>query len=772
GSYKYLRNKILAILGNTDILKTGLSMFIRQNIHSEIIWDIDSIAAYIKQFESGYKEKAAGFGGVQPEFSRDNYYTDYQDFGGLSRRARIHHSQSQIVDPLGIDRWGSMSLRYRNGNANVRSSSTGTALLLPGAEEKLTFSREEIIILRAYTSSYEELSRENSILIRRVEAYVSSIILKLKAAGLKDIDTLEEARNKYFQAIELELLKEGYSEIIAYAAARSADPVTIAKQINPFQEEVLEVIKKHPGLTQVAVSKQINMFQKKASERRVRRHIDYLENKDLIEVKDVGGKSRVYLKRDAPKGISSNQRKILRLVRREPGLTIKEISIKTGIPESTVQINVARLEKKGLVDTRSVGQYRHVYPKGKVPGNVLSIREKILNIVRQYPGLTQAQIPGKLNRDIAASVVSRNLAVLEKDGLIKRVTEGNKKKVYPAVSDTSMPAKGCSADSNGLGQDLASRSKAHAFYKYAHTEITGLDNDFFGLSGINPRRMRRYDSRSAALNVDTPEETELKVKTALCEFLKDRKLKWIESLNAAMQSEYSREAIRKIYKAEPLTVMQVLETARTRELRRFIQDSIPDIRLVRTRTTSPETKQLINYLITGKNRPEDARIMLTDRGYAWNLYSVNGEKVINYVTWLLRNKEVIREATEFDEFRRGVIYWMVDEGGNKLFPIVSYVLFDRILLSGVFKGIPFDLRNFKIKNLPRTVSLDTMHLIYYLATGESRPEDITVGVNYCGHTGGMYNLGAKRNQVKVYISKIKEIQDRGIIREATQFSNG
>ncbi|MBU1871757.1 MAG: class I SAM-dependent methyltransferase, partial [Candidatus Omnitrophica bacterium] len=164
--------------------------------------------------------------------------------------------------------------------------------------------------------------------------------------------------------------------------------------------------------------------------------------------------------------------------------------------------------------------------------------------------------------------------------------------------------------------------------------------------------------------------------------------------------------------------------------------------------------------------------MLTDRGYAWNLYSVNGEKVINYVTWLLRNKEVIREATEFDEFRRGVIYWMLDDEGNKLFPIVSYVLFDRVLLSGVLKGIPLDLRDFKVKNLPRTVGLDTMHLIYYLATGQSRPEDITVGVNYCGHTGGMYNLGAKRNQVKVYISKIKEIQDRGIIREATQFSNG
>ncbi|MFH1248124.1 MAG: sigma-70 family RNA polymerase sigma factor, partial [Candidatus Omnitrophota bacterium] len=258
----------------------------------------------------------------------------------------------------------------------------------------------------------------------------------------------------------------------------------------------------------------------------------------------------------------------------------------------------------------------------------------------------------------------------------------------------------------------------------------------FGYSGI--RDVQEVLENALAklkkfLGDDRKESIELTVRTAFSEFLKDRQLKWIECLIEAAQSEYGRVELRKIYNAEPLTVMQVLEAKRAEGLRSLILDSMADIKLPRLRTTSPKTQKLIHYSVTGRNKPGDARVQLDSRGYATDLYSINGVKVVNFVSYLLRDREVIREATQFDEFRRGVIYWMIDDEGNKVFPLVSYVLFDKVLLSGILFGIPMDLRDFNIDDIPRTTDLATAQLIYYLATGKSEPGDISAGINSNGN---------------------------------------
>ncbi|MFC1658640.1 hypothetical protein ACFL1D_04545, partial [Candidatus Omnitrophota bacterium] len=114
GSYKYLEDKILTIFNNIDILKTDITMALYSSVFSKIIEDIGFVLIYIEQYESKIKSKSAGSEDNQSGFRGRNYYNSaFSDFGELSHRARMHYPQNNpSLDLFGIDRWGSMFMRY------------------------------------------------------------------------------------------------------------------------------------------------------------------------------------------------------------------------------------------------------------------------------------------------------------------------------------------------------------------------------------------------------------------------------------------------------------------------------------------------------------------------------------------------------------------------------------------------------------------------------------------------------------------------------------
>ena len=166
-------------------------------------------------------------------------------------------------------------------------------------------------------------------------------------------------------------------------------------------------------------------------------------------------------------------------------------------------------------------------------------------------------------------------------------------------------------------------------------------------------------------------------------WLADGKLKGVtltgESSKIVAPSQLDIPAI--LREVEEMTSCDKVDVAEgTRRIYEIIEEEIEEIlinaELSRAKTSFPQTEILLRYLVTGKNRPKDTRIRIDTNGYATEMYSLDGKKVTNYVNQMLRDTEVIREATMFGESSRGVIYWMVDVRGHKRFPVVSFLLFE------------------------------------------------------------------------------------------------
>lgn len=93
----------------------------------------------------------------------------------------------------------------------------------------------------------------------------------------------------------------------------------------------------------------------------LRYHLRYLEKKGVIRS---DSDTRVYYptRHEEEGTLSKTQRRLIRTIRRQPGLTQKELSAKTDLSRLAVRNNIATLVEKEILSTIRVGrETRHFY---------------------------------------------------------------------------------------------------------------------------------------------------------------------------------------------------------------------------------------------------------------------------------------------------------------------------------------------------------------------------------------------------------------------------
>jgi len=176
-------------------------------------------------------------------------------------------------------------------------------------------------------------------------------------------------------------------------------------------------------------------------------------------------------------------------------------------------------------------------------------------------------------------------------------------------------------------------------------------------------------------------------------------------------------------------------------------------------TQDVEAMRLIYWLATGKNRPAENKVVVDLHGFATKLYSLGKARVLNFISLndAIIGKEILREAVDFPDHSRGVIYWHLKENGEKDFPLFSYILADengRFYESKELKGFQYNILNLQREGIPFTMDTEAMKLIHWLATGENEPEETRVNVTTNGSATGLYSLGGECNPVRNFISNI------------------
>jgi len=193
------------------------------------------------------------------------------------------------------------------------------------------------------------------------------------------------------------------------------------------QEILLELIKENSGLDQQKISKEMGI-----TESGVGWILKILKSLGLVETRKVGRRVNVYPKWQAPKVILTEPQKIIvKLVKEKPGLIKKEITKITGLTQTPIWKNIEILKLRGLIETRRVGGEVRVYLKGQAPEVIFtSTQEKIFEVIREMPGLTQTEIAKKI--DIPKDTVGWNIKTLRSRNLIKTIKIGSIVKVFPA----------------------------------------------------------------------------------------------------------------------------------------------------------------------------------------------------------------------------------------------------------------------------------------------------------------------------------------------------
>lgn len=129
-----------------------------------------------------------------------------------------------------------------------------------------------------------------------------------------------------------------------------------------LQKEILEMVQQNPGITPAAVWKALGRI-------RISRYFLYgtlsaLEEQGLIERRMAGQEKKLFPKGKVPElCLAAVQEKILKIVRKKPGLSLTEI----GAEDKSVAHNLLRdiriLEEQHLVYTKKIGIRRFVYPQ-------------------------------------------------------------------------------------------------------------------------------------------------------------------------------------------------------------------------------------------------------------------------------------------------------------------------------------------------------------------------------------------------------------------------
>ncbi len=114
---------------------------------------------------------------------------------------------------------------------------------------------------------------------------------------------------------------------------------------------------------------------------------------------------------------NSKRSKILRVISRNPGISIAELENITGINRSTLRFHLSVLEKEGLIWSLKAGKYRIFFPAGKYSHCIKSERKmKIIELLSQNESLTVKDIAEILG--VSYYTAYRHVRELERAGFV------------------------------------------------------------------------------------------------------------------------------------------------------------------------------------------------------------------------------------------------------------------------------------------------------------------------------------------------------------------
>jgi predicted transcriptional regulator len=115
--------------------------------------------------------------------------------------------------------------------------------------------------------------------------------------------------------------------------------------------QIYRLIVEHPGVHYNRILDELEMNNGTAAF-----HLKKLEMDDLIISRNDGFRKRFYPSNQSVPNTPTNYEQIVAAIRLHPGITQKEIVKELGIPPSTVNMYIQKMETAGMLETRAAGK--------------------------------------------------------------------------------------------------------------------------------------------------------------------------------------------------------------------------------------------------------------------------------------------------------------------------------------------------------------------------------------------------------------------------------
>ena len=139
-------------------------------------------------------------------------------------------------------------------------------------------------------------------------------------------------------------------------------------------------------------------------------------------------------KKDLENQVTRNQ--IIGFLKAKPGATFTEIKKKLGLKNGSAAHHLEKLEKGNIIKSVRQGKYKRFYPIPMIPPTA----ERILNIIKEYPGITQNEIIKKTK--ISQPLISYHLKLIIRDGKVIIDRKG-RQKTYKIIEIVKKAFRNC-----------------------------------------------------------------------------------------------------------------------------------------------------------------------------------------------------------------------------------------------------------------------------------------------------------------------------------------
>lgn len=134
------------------------------------------------------------------------------------------------------------------------------------------------------------------------------------------------------------------------------------------------------------------------------------------------------------------RKKVYELISESPGVHLREIERKTGLPLGVVRYHVERLQREELIFAEQDRYFKRFFPRNRIPNvstatmAVLrqeSLRRIVLHLM-EHPGSSHMELKNAL--DLPASTLSTYLSILLDKGTLRRERRG-KENLYHVTDE-------------------------------------------------------------------------------------------------------------------------------------------------------------------------------------------------------------------------------------------------------------------------------------------------------------------------------------------------